>query len=49
MTRHAELEHTPDLGVLARAAGTIADPQVRTAERSAARSLTAIPRPTCRR
>jgi carbon-monoxide dehydrogenase medium subunit len=29
MTRHAELEHTPDLGVLARAAGTIADPQVR--------------------
>jgi aerobic carbon-monoxide dehydrogenase medium subunit len=29
MTRHAELEHTPELGVLARAAGTIADPQVR--------------------
>jgi carbon-monoxide dehydrogenase medium subunit len=29
MTRHAELERTPDLGVLAAAAGTIADPQVR--------------------
>jgi len=29
MTPHAELEHTPDLGIVARAAGTIADPQVR--------------------
>jgi carbon-monoxide dehydrogenase medium subunit len=29
MTRHAELERTPELGVLAAAAGTIADPQVR--------------------
>jgi carbon-monoxide dehydrogenase medium subunit len=29
MTCHAELERTPDLGVLAAAAGTIADPQVR--------------------
>jgi carbon-monoxide dehydrogenase medium subunit len=29
MTPHAELEHTPDLGVVSRAAGTIADPQVR--------------------
>ena len=29
MTRHAELEHSPELGLLARAAGTIADPQVR--------------------
>jgi aerobic carbon-monoxide dehydrogenase medium subunit len=29
MTPHAEIEHTPDLGVVARAAGTIADPQVR--------------------
>jgi carbon-monoxide dehydrogenase medium subunit len=29
MTRHAALERTPDLGVLAAAAGTIADPQVR--------------------
>ena len=29
MTPHAELEHTSDLGVFARAAGTIADPQVR--------------------
>jgi carbon-monoxide dehydrogenase medium subunit len=29
LTRHAELERTPDLGVIARAAGTIADPQVR--------------------
>ncbi len=29
LTRHAELEHSPDLGILARAAGTIADPQVR--------------------
>jgi carbon-monoxide dehydrogenase medium subunit len=29
MTPHAELEHTPDLGLVARAAGTIADPQVR--------------------
>jgi carbon-monoxide dehydrogenase medium subunit len=29
MTPHAELEHAPELGVLARAAGTIADPQVR--------------------
>jgi carbon-monoxide dehydrogenase medium subunit len=29
MTRHAELERTPELGVLAVAAGTIADPQVR--------------------
>ena len=29
MTRHATLERTPELGVLARAAGTIADPQVR--------------------
>ncbi|HEV3387624.1 MAG TPA: FAD binding domain-containing protein, partial [Solirubrobacteraceae bacterium] len=29
MTRHAELEHSAELGILARAAGTIADPQVR--------------------
>ncbi|HTT29414.1 MAG TPA: xanthine dehydrogenase family protein subunit M [Solirubrobacteraceae bacterium] len=29
LTAHAELEHTADLGVVARAAGTIADPQVR--------------------
>ncbi len=29
MTPHAKLEHNADLGVLARAAGTIADPQVR--------------------
>jgi aerobic carbon-monoxide dehydrogenase medium subunit len=29
MTPHATLERSPDLGVLARAAGTIADPQVR--------------------
>jgi carbon-monoxide dehydrogenase medium subunit len=29
MSTHAELEHTPALGLLSRAAGTIADPQVR--------------------
>jgi carbon-monoxide dehydrogenase medium subunit len=29
MTRHSDLEHTPELGIVARAAGTIADPQVR--------------------
>jgi carbon-monoxide dehydrogenase medium subunit len=29
LTVHAELEHSPDLGILSRAAGTIADPQVR--------------------
>jgi carbon-monoxide dehydrogenase medium subunit len=29
MTTHTELEHTPALGLLSRAAGTIADPQVR--------------------
>jgi carbon-monoxide dehydrogenase medium subunit len=29
MTPHAELEHTPELGLLSRVAGTIADPQVR--------------------
>jgi carbon-monoxide dehydrogenase medium subunit len=29
LTPHAELEHTPELGVVAVAAGTIADPQVR--------------------
>ncbi len=29
MTPHAELEHSPELGVLSVAAGTIADPQVR--------------------
>jgi aerobic carbon-monoxide dehydrogenase medium subunit len=29
LTPHAELEHTPDLGVVALTAGTIADPQVR--------------------
>jgi carbon-monoxide dehydrogenase medium subunit len=29
MTPHAELEHAAELGILARAAGTIADPQVR--------------------
>ncbi len=29
MVPHAELEHTPELGLLARAAATIADPQVR--------------------
>jgi carbon-monoxide dehydrogenase medium subunit len=29
MTPHAELEHSPELGILSVAAGTIADPQVR--------------------
>ena len=29
LTTHSELEHTPELGIVARAAGTIADPQVR--------------------
>ena len=29
LTPHAELEHTPDLGVASLVAGTIADPQVR--------------------
>ena len=29
MTPHAELEHAPELGIVARAASTIADPQVR--------------------
>ncbi len=29
MTTHRELEHSPELGIVARAAGTIADPQVR--------------------
>ena len=29
LTAHAELEHTPDLGVVSLVAGTIADPQVR--------------------
>jgi hypothetical protein len=29
LTPHAALEHTPDLGVVSRVAGTIADPQVR--------------------
>jgi carbon-monoxide dehydrogenase medium subunit len=29
LTPHADLEHTPDLGVVSQAAGTIADPQVR--------------------
>jgi aerobic carbon-monoxide dehydrogenase medium subunit len=29
MTPHAELEHTAELGIFSRAAGTIADPQVR--------------------
>jgi aerobic carbon-monoxide dehydrogenase medium subunit len=29
MTPHATLEHSPELGLLSRAAGTIADPQVR--------------------
>jgi carbon-monoxide dehydrogenase medium subunit len=29
LTPHADLEHTPDLGVVSRVAGTIADPQVR--------------------
>jgi carbon-monoxide dehydrogenase medium subunit len=29
LTPHADIEHEPELGVLARAAGTIADPQVR--------------------
>ncbi len=29
LTPHAALEHTPDLGVVSRTAGTIADPQVR--------------------
>jgi aerobic carbon-monoxide dehydrogenase medium subunit len=29
MTPHRELEHAPELGILSRAAGTIADPQVR--------------------
>jgi carbon-monoxide dehydrogenase medium subunit len=29
MSRHSELEHNAELGILARAAGTIADPQVR--------------------
>jgi aerobic carbon-monoxide dehydrogenase medium subunit len=29
MTTHSEVAHTPELGIVARAAGTIADPQVR--------------------
>ena len=29
LTPHAQLEHTPELGILSRAAATIADPQVR--------------------
>jgi aerobic carbon-monoxide dehydrogenase medium subunit len=29
MTVHSDIEHSPDLGIFARAAGTIADPQVR--------------------
>jgi aerobic carbon-monoxide dehydrogenase medium subunit len=29
MTTHSDVEHSPELGLLARAAGTIADPQVR--------------------
>jgi len=29
MTHHADLEHTPELGIVSRVAGTIADPQVR--------------------
>jgi carbon-monoxide dehydrogenase medium subunit len=29
MTVHSDLEHTPELGIVAHAAGTIADPQVR--------------------
>jgi carbon-monoxide dehydrogenase medium subunit len=29
MTPHAKLEHSPELGIVARVAGTIADPQVR--------------------
>jgi aerobic carbon-monoxide dehydrogenase medium subunit len=29
MTIHSDLEHTPELGIVSRAAGTIADPQVR--------------------
>ena len=29
MTTHSDLEHSPELGLLCRAAGTIADPQVR--------------------
>jgi carbon-monoxide dehydrogenase medium subunit len=29
MTPHADIEHSPELGIFARAAGTIADPQVR--------------------
>jgi carbon-monoxide dehydrogenase medium subunit len=29
LTTHSALEHTPELGIVARAAGTIADPQVR--------------------
>jgi len=29
LTPHAELEHSPDLGIVSAAAGTIADPQVR--------------------
>src|SRR5579863_2119193 len=29
LTTHATLERTPELGILCRAAGTIADPQVR--------------------
>ena len=29
MVQHAELEHAPELGLISRAAGTIADPQVR--------------------
>lgn len=29
LTPHADIEHSPDLGIFARAAGTIADPQVR--------------------
>jgi carbon-monoxide dehydrogenase medium subunit len=29
MTPHADIEHSPELGIFSRAAGTIADPQVR--------------------
>ena len=29
LTTHSDVEHTPDLGIVAKAAGTIADPQVR--------------------
>jgi CO/xanthine dehydrogenase FAD-binding subunit len=46
MTPHAELERSPGLGVVARAAGTIADPQVRNRGTVGGSLPTATPRPT---